>query len=470
MPQEADFEFGKKAVAEGLLSQDRLEEVVELLMGLEKAGSGKRLWDLVVERGWMRREDASRLRPQKVAAAPLETATPEELPGQFVLAQIRSKEEPKIIPLAHRPMSVGRDKSNDICLQGSGVEMHHARITFTDTGPRIWDMGSEAGVVVNGTRRRSCDLRPDDLVKIGDVLLVVCYDLAGDAGRQEPVSADRVAGEPVGKFYVEEGERQGEIFYLGRRGMTFGRHRLATVRLNDGRVTLLHTHVAAGASAVRMVDLKSSFGTTLNGRATAKGDLDTGDIIGVGDVKLRFAKLGGPLSARDVASAARVAPPPAPAIGPPAQERKESHASSFMIPSDAELDMGDEKDAYGAPAAPEAMPDETRDDATLPEAYELGELILQAIDGPLEGQHVTIKRRTTTIGRANDADLTIPELSVSRLHARLTLSPEGVLEIEDLGSRNGVRINGHKVTKAALRVGDTIRLGTTTMIIDRKQA
>ncbi len=43
MPLEADYEFGKSAVASGQLSQERLEECIEVLVALERVGSRKRL-------------------------------------------------------------------------------------------------------------------------------------------------------------------------------------------------------------------------------------------------------------------------------------------------------------------------------------------------------------------------------------------------------------------------------------------
>jgi len=466
MPQEADFEFGRKAVAEGLISQERIEEAVELLYGLEKVSSAKRLWDVVTERGWMRPDDAERLRAAVEGPEEEESSAATAEEGDFVLAVIRRSEEPEIIPLTHRPMTLGRTKECDIRLEAEGVEMRHARITFTDTGPRIWDVGSETGVVVNGVRRRHADLHADDLVQIGQAMLVVCYDLKGAAIQYEPVSASRIIGPPTGKFLVEEGERDGEIFYLGDRAMTFGRFRLATVRLSDARVALLHAHVAAGPKGVVVTDLKSSFGTLINGRPAAQATLASGDLVEIGEAKLRFVHLGAPPEAAParpgVARAAGVPPKPEP------ESRQES---SLLIPTDVEVEA---KEAPPAATPGEGgKPGETHTDVASQrerDTYTLGEVVLAAIEGPIEGQYLTIRRRNILIGRSDAADIVIPDISVSREHARVTLSPEGVLEIEDLGSRNGVRINGRKVTRAVLRIGDTIRLGTTAMIVDRKKA
>jgi len=63
------------------------------------------------------------------------------------------------------------------------------------------------------------------------------------------------------------------------------------------------------------------------------------------------------------------------------------------------------------------------------------------------------------LGSAPDADLRLPDLTVSRHHARLTCSDDGVT-IEDLGSTNGTAVNGMPIDgpvlvtgKASLKVG-----------------
>ncbi len=64
-----------------------------------------------------------------------------------------------------------------------------------------------------------------------------------------------------------------------------------------------------------------------------------------------------------------------------------------------------------------------------------------------------------TIGRAGDADVVVDEPSLSRRHARVRMAPTGVVTIEDIGSTNGVFVNGTKRQVATVTVGDTVRLG-----------
>jgi pSer/pThr/pTyr-binding forkhead associated (FHA) protein len=67
-----------------------------------------------------------------------------------------------------------------------------------------------------------------------------------------------------------------------------------------------------------------------------------------------------------------------------------------------------------------------------------------------------------TIGRFADADIALPDVQVSRKHARFTAKGEG-LAIEDLGSLNGTYLNGDRIQSADVGAGDTIGIGRTTL-------
>lgn len=56
--------------------------------------------------------------------------------------------------------------------------------------------------------------------------------------------------------------------------------------------------------------------------------------------------------------------------------------------------------------------------------------------------------RTVRIGRADDNDLVVDDLVVSRHHAELRALPDATYEIVDLGSHNGTYLNGRPVTSA----------------------
>ena len=68
------------------------------------------------------------------------------------------------------------------------------------------------------------------------------------------------------------------------------------------------------------------------------------------------------------------------------------------------------------------------------------------------------------IGRSRRNDVVISsDPEVSRRHARIQQTPRGY-ELTDLGSRNGVFVNGQRVARAWLQRGDRIRLGKTEFI------
>ena len=73
-----------------------------------------------------------------------------------------------------------------------------------------------------------------------------------------------------------------------------------------------------------------------------------------------------------------------------------------------------------------------------------------------------------TIGRGTEADLRINDPGVSRLHARIqvTDTPSGPqLSIEDLGSTNGITVDGVRTRQAGLRQGSRIEVGSTRLSI-----
>ena len=74
-----------------------------------------------------------------------------------------------------------------------------------------------------------------------------------------------------------------------------------------------------------------------------------------------------------------------------------------------------------------------------------------------------------TIGRGSEADLRINDPGISRQHARIIVQPadngEVLVSIEDLGSTNGVIVNGQRVTKVTLGDGSRIEIGSTRMLV-----
>jgi hypothetical protein len=72
------------------------------------------------------------------------------------------------------------------------------------------------------------------------------------------------------------------------------------------------------------------------------------------------------------------------------------------------------------------------------------------------------------VGRGTGADLRINDAGVSRRHAEIRVQQAGTdvtVSVVDLGSTNGVLVNGRRVEQATLGDGAEIQIGNTTMVI-----
>ena len=75
------------------------------------------------------------------------------------------------------------------------------------------------------------------------------------------------------------------------------------------------------------------------------------------------------------------------------------------------------------------------------------------------------------VGRGTEADVRINDPGVSRRHIEFQSTQPGGerqdlrIEVRDLGSTNGMLVDGHKVTKAGLRDGSEVKIGNTTMTV-----
>jgi len=78
-----------------------------------------------------------------------------------------------------------------------------------------------------------------------------------------------------------------------------------------------------------------------------------------------------------------------------------------------------------------------------------------------EGRRHVIPPGGALIGRSRDCDVVLADANVSRRHAEVRPAAAGTWTISDLGSTNGVRVNGRQVAGAQqLAAGDSIVLGT----------
>ena len=83
---------------------------------------------------------------------------------------------------------------------------------------------------------------------------------------------------------------------------------------------------------------------------------------------------------------------------------------------------------------------------------------LALLDGEAVAREFPVKPGISTVGRLPQSDIHLPTPDVSRRHAQLVFGEDGCT-IVDLGSENGVVVNGARIAKHLLADGDVVQLG-----------
>jgi len=102
-------------------------------------------------------------------------------------------------------------------------------------------------------------------------------------------------------------------------------------------------------------------------------------------------------------------------------------------------------------------------EALLTPKLEPGKACLIVIRGRSVGQLLELEKLPAVVGRSPDIELMIDDVAVSRRHAQIDQGNEG-FSVQDLGSTNGLFVNGVRVQRQLLHDGDRIQVGTTTIL------
>lgn len=225
------------------------------------------------------------------------------------------------------------------------------------------------------------------------------------------------------KLVIEDDEGKRTAVPLTRDDYTIGREEGNTIRLTERNVSRRHGRIrrqraANGQSKDVFIleDLRSYNGLFVNGlRVAHQQDLQHGDLIQIGDYRLLL------------------------------QDDAVSAIESAAIPVTT--------------TEPDAK-------ATIPMATAYrGQLLterpnrLVMLVGPTPGVEYPLDRERITVGRAEDAIISVNHNSVSRLHCEIHAFGDGRFEIVDKGSSNGVRVNGVELRRSLIEAGDVIELG-----------
>ena len=92
------------------------------------------------------------------------------------------------------------------------------------------------------------------------------------------------------------------------------------------------------------------------------------------------------------------------------------------------------------------------------------EVVIEVREPGLPARRVPLTGAPIRIGRAPECELVIKDSKASRRHARLH-ARDGVLLLTDLGSTNGTRVNGNRITELVLGEGDRIQIGETSLVV-----
>ena len=84
---------------------------------------------------------------------------------------------------------------------------------------------------------------------------------------------------------------------------------------------------------------------------------------------------------------------------------------------------------------------------------------------PRAAQTVSFNGQRMTIGRDESNDLALADPNVSRFHAEVVATAGGI-EIRDLGSKNGTRVNGYPISRSGLATGSEIGVGPFRLVFD----
>ncbi|MGK4000682.1 FHA domain-containing protein [Sorangium sp. So ce1024] len=207
------------------------------------------------------------------------------------------------------------------------------------------------------------------------------------------------------KLTIEDDEGKQTGLPLAHEEYALGRGESNSIRLTDRNVSRRHATLVKNGQGWVIRDLDSYNGTYVNGaRVTGEQHLRHGDLVQLGDYRIEIV---------DEALSSAVTSPT-----PPPGSRSTAH-----------------------------MPLHTRPNR------------LVMVVGPTPGAEFPLDGERFTVGRSEDATISINHSSVSRLHAELISLGNGRYEVVDKQSANGVRINGVELKRGLLEAGDALELG-----------
>ncbi|HEU5230199.1 MAG TPA: FHA domain-containing protein [Ktedonobacteraceae bacterium] len=261
---------------------------------------------------------------------------------------------------------------------------------------------------------------------------------------------------PWGWLEYRSGNFQGQRLALKRQIARMGRDEDNDIWIDDEMASRHHAELAWYQDNVYLTDCDSLNGIFLNGRRVRHTTLlKSGDLIEVGSHCFAFIVIEYKETLTDL-------------VDPLANHKWRSafDEESQQLPVTSLLEQ--------EPQPPTAVPistapgqnvphiwDETaeiHDASPLPQPANAGGALV-VLAGPAVGQSFLLDRQTLTVGRGHESDIVLPDSSISRRHVQLSRQGNDDY-IQDLGSRNGTRVNDEPLSKPKqLKQGDIISMG-----------
>jgi ABC transport system ATP-binding/permease protein len=219
------------------------------------------------------------------------------------------------VPLIREEITIGRMDGNTIRLTEQNVSRKHARLSLHSGVLRIEDLGSYNGTSLNGSVLSGVvALKDGDVILIGDYRLGIQEDKQAQVTQAQPDSSppatalpaveDAMDGqptvplstlgvstafsEPPARLVVVSRFQGGTEFILDRPSQVVGRTPENDIVLNHKSISRHHAKILRDGNRYTILDLESANGVRVGGVEHDKVDLQSGDIIELGEVRLRF--------------------------------------------------------------------------------------------------------------------------------------------------------------------------------------
>ncbi len=218
------------------------------------------------------------------------------------------------VPLIREEITIGRLEGNTIRLTEQNVSRKHARLTLHESRLQIEDLRSYNGTSLNGSALSGVVILKDgDVIMIGDYRLGIEEERASQAAQvfaapAAPAAAppvDQVMdgqptipiatlalqtafSEPPARLIVAGRVLPGSEYILDRVAHVIGRTPENDIVLNHKSISRHHAKITREGNRYVILDLESANGVRVGGSAQDRAELQSGDVIELGEVRLRF--------------------------------------------------------------------------------------------------------------------------------------------------------------------------------------